>query len=256
MHPYYKLLKSVRTYLEFHGKNQFFITGNGKEYIVPEIQIHKSSEVLEDHIFKNKVEEKPDFSSNAKSDITNIDQLREKWKNCQRCPLGAGRNSFVFGEGQVPASLMFIGEGPGGEEDKQGIPFVGRAGQLLSKMIVAMDLTREEVFITNIVKCRPPDNRDPEPREVISCIPLLYEQIRLIQPKIIVALGRVSAQTLLSSGSSLTKLRGKWLDYNGIPLLATYHPAYLLRNTSIKKEAWNDLQLVMKKLEDLKLNGV
>ncbi len=169
--------------------------------------------------------------------------------DCRRCKLHEGRRHVVFGTGSPTARLMFVGEGPGADEDRLGEPFVGKAGQLLDRIIErAMGLTRAEVYIANIVKCRPPGNRDPEPDEVEACEPFLQEQIRVVAPEIVVALGRVAAVTLLKTDTSLARLRGRWHVYEGIPLRATYHPAYLLRREEMKRNAWEDVQAVMAKL--------
>lgn len=168
--------------------------------------------------------------------------------SCQKCPLCKTRQNTVFGVGDPKADLMFIGEAPGATEDARGEPFVGQAGQLLDKMLAAIGLSRETVFIANILKCRPPNNRDPLPTEVAECMPYLLEQIRVIRPKLIVALGRVAAQNLLQTEASLTKLRGQIFQFGEqkIPLIATYHPAYLLRNPADKRNAWTDLQRAQK----------
>ena len=168
--------------------------------------------------------------------------------DCQRCGLCADRQTIVFGVGDPNARLMFIGEGPGAEEDRRGEPFVGRAGQLLDRMIGAMGLRRDDVYIANIVKCRPPGNRDPQADEVAACEPFLKAQIRIVQPEVIVTLGRVAAQTLLRSTTSMGRPRNQWHSYEEIPLMATYHPAYLLRSPDMKRPAWADLQLVMERL--------
>ena len=172
-------------------------------------------------------------------------QLQELLKDCQRCELCRRRKNIVFGEGNPDAKLMFIGEAPGYDEDIQGRPFVGRAGELLNKMITAMQFTREEVYIANVVKCRPDDNRTPNPVEVDACIPFLRRQIEIIRPEVIVVLGAVAAKTLLDTDSGISRLRGKWCSYENIPVMPTFHPAYLLRNESSKREAWQDLQQVM-----------
>ncbi len=164
---------------------------------------------------------------------------------CTRCGLCSTRNQTVFGTGDRQADWLFIGEGPGQHEDEQGKPFVGNAGQLLTEMIRAIGLSRDAVFITNMVKCRPPGNRDPHSDEIASCHPYLQQQINLIQPKIIVALGRVAAQKLLKTEASLAQLRGKAHDFSGIPLVVVYHPAYLLRSLLEKRKAWQDLQFAM-----------
>ena len=156
------------------------------------------------------------------------------------------RQKLVYGVGNPKAELMFVGEGPGADEDAQGEPFVGKAGQLLTKMIEAMGFRREEVYIANVVKCRPPGNRDPEPDEIESCEPFLKAQIAAVRPRVIVALGRFAVQTLLRDGAPISRQRGKWRAYEGVRLMPTFHPAYLLRNPPEKKKAWDDLQLVMK----------
>jgi DNA polymerase len=159
-----------------------------------------------------------------------------------------GRNKIVFGDGSPKAELVFIGEGPGADEDYQGLPFVGRAGKLLTQMIEAMGLQRRDVYICNVVKCRPPENRAPEPDEVNTCSPYLLRQIDVIRPKVIVCLGAVAAKTLLETTRGISQFRGQWLEWRGRKLLATYHPAYLLRNPNAKGEVWKDLQKVMAEL--------
>lgn len=181
-----------------------------------------------------------------------LDRLRESFADCDKCGLAATRTNIVFGSGNANAELMFIGEGPGADEDAQGLPFVGRSGQLLTKMINAMGLSRETVYIANIVKCRPPSNRDPLMEEAQACIGYLRSQIQIINPKIIVCLGSISLNFLLQPEGKvklgISKLRGQWQDFYGYKVLPTFHPAYLLRNPSKKKEAWSDLQIVMKEL--------
>lgn len=167
---------------------------------------------------------------------------------CTRCRLAQGRRTVVFGVGDPEADLMFIGEGPGAEEDRRGEPFVGPAGQLLDKIIAAIGLTREQVYIANIVKCRPPGNRDPQPDEVAACREYLEAQIELIRPKVIVALGRVAAQVLLGTDQPLGRMRGTWHRVHGVDLRATYHPAGLLRNASWKRPCWEDMQIVRDRL--------
>ncbi|MDP1828485.1 MAG: uracil-DNA glycosylase [Archangium sp.] len=177
-----------------------------------------------------------------------LDEVRTELGDCKRCKLCNGRTQIVFGSGNPRAELVFVGEGPGEEEDKQGIPFVGAAGQLLTKMIEAMKFSRDTVYICNVVKCRPPGNRNPEPEEIQSCEPFLRAQLRVIKPKVIVALGKFAAQTLLREDTTITRLRGQWRSYEGIDLMPTFHPAYLLRSPEEKKKAWMDLQEVMKRL--------
>src|SRR5689334_733030 len=174
--------------------------------------------------------------------------IREDIGDCTRCRLHKGRTNLVFGVGNVNADLMFVGEGPGADEDAQGEPFVGRAGQLLNNMISAMGLKRSDVYIANVVKCRPPQNRTPEKDECDTCSPFLMRQIDVIKPKVIVALGAVAAKNLLAINDSMSNLRGRWYDFRNSKLLVTYHPAYLLRDPRQKKEAWKDLQMAMKYL--------
>lgn len=164
---------------------------------------------------------------------------------CTRCKLHKARTKIVFGVGNPKAELVFVGEGPGRDEDAQGEPFVGRAGKLLTQMIEAMSLRREDVYICNVVKCRPPENRLPEKDEIATCSPFLYRQLDAIRPKVICCLGACSAQTLLATTQGISRFRGEWLDWRGTRLIATYHPAYLLRNPSAKSEVWKDLQKVM-----------
>ncbi len=175
-------------------------------------------------------------------------KIREDIGDCTRCKLHKGRNKIVFGDGNPKAELVFIGEGPGADEDAQGLPFVGRAGKLLTQMIEAMGLQRRDVYICNVVKCRPPENRAPEPDEVTTCSPYLLRQIDVIKPKVIVCLGAVAAKTLLETTRGISQFRGQWLEWRGHKLMATYHPAYLLRNPNAKGEVWKDLQKVMAEL--------
>ena len=184
--------------------------------------------------------------------LSHLEAVREELGECTRCPLHRSRRTIVFGEGNPSARLMFIGEGPGADEDRQGRPFVGRAGQLLTRMIQAMRLEREDVYIANIVKCRPPENRDPEPLEIRTCLPFLEGQIAAISPKVIVALGRVATCTLLNTKNSISNLRGEFRYRQGIPIMPTYHPSFLLRAEPDKRhkaEAWADLQKVMALLD-------
>ena len=170
--------------------------------------------------------------------------------DCTRCKLHAlGRTQIVFGVGNPHADLMFVGEAPGHDEDIQGIPFVGRAGQLLTKIIEAIGLTRDDVYIANVIKCRPPQNRNPEPDEVETCEPFLFRQIDIIKPKVIVALGKFAAQALLRTLDPISRLRGRVVDYRGAKLIPTFHPAYLLRNPSSKREVWEDMKLAKRLLE-------
>jgi len=181
-----------------------------------------------------------------------LDELNGLICTCMKCPLGATRNNFVFGVGNPHADVVLIGEAPGAEEDAQGKPFVGRAGQLLNKILEAVGMTREEVYICNIIKCRPPENRDPLPSEMETCVPYLWKQLELIKPKIILCLGRVSAQMLLKTNDGLNKLRGKVFDYQGSKVLITYHPAALLRNPAWKRPTWEDMQLFKRIYDEMK----
>ena len=172
--------------------------------------------------------------------------VREELGDCSRCPLHRTRRNLVFGEGSAGAKLVFVGEAPGEEEDNQGRPFVGRAGQLLTKIIGAMGLAREDVYICNILKCRPPGNRNPKEDEITTCEPFLLKQLEAINPEIICALGTFAAKTLLRTDSPISAIRGKFHDYHGRKLMPTYHPAYLLRNPDAKKLVWEDVQKIMK----------
>jgi DNA polymerase len=179
----------------------------------------------------------------TKSPFT-LDAIRKEIGECTRCELHAGRNCLVFGEGNPHAHLVFVGEAPGREEDMQGRPFVGEAGELLTRIIKAIDLTREEVYITNIVKCRPPRNRDPKPDEIKTCFPFLIRQLQVIRPRIICCLGTFAAQTLLETAERISALRGRFYVYQDAKLMPTYHPAFLLRNPLFKKDVWEDMKAI------------
>ena len=180
---------------------------------------------------------------------TTLPELRSVIGDCQRCKLAGHRTQIVYGVGNPEADLVFVGEAPGRDEDQRGEPFVGRAGQLLTEIIVkGMKLKREDVYIANIIKCRPPQNRNPEADEIAACEPFLIRQLALIEPKAIVALGTFAAQALLKTRTPITRLRGTWADYQGIPLMPTFHPAYLLRNPGDKRLVWQDIQQVMARL--------
>lgn len=183
----------------------------------------------------------------ASSGDADLQKIAKVVAGCKKCSLHKTRTNTVPGQGAIHPEIMFVGEAPGADEDEQGLAFVGRAGQLLTKMIEAMGYKREEVFIGNILKCRPPDNRPPEPEEMEMCLPYLKAQIAVIKPKVIIALGATAVKGLLNL-TGITKLRGHWLSFEGIDLMPTYHPAYLLRNPPAKKEVWEDLQTVLKKL--------
>lgn len=175
--------------------------------------------------------------------------LAEEVKACTRCALHVERKQAVFARGNGSSGLCFVGEGPGADEDQQGFPFVGAAGQLLDRMIAAMGISRDDVYVCNIVKCRPPQNRAPEPEEVSACMPYLIEQLALVEPQVIVALGKTAVQGLFGTAESITRSRGRWRLYQGrIAVMPTFHPAYLLRNPAAKREVWTDLQLVLKHL--------
>jgi uracil-DNA glycosylase len=186
------------------------------------------------------------FESADRIEGDTLDRIRaDITPNCTRCKLHTARKQIVFGVGNPKAQLVFVGEGPGRDEDEQGEPFVGRAGKLLTQMIEAMSLKREDVYICNVVKCRPPENRLPEKDEIATCSPFLMRQLGVIGPKVICCLGACSAQTLLETTQGISRFRGEWFDYRGAKLIATYHPAYLLRNPAAKGEVWKDLQKVM-----------
>jgi len=180
-----------------------------------------------------------------------LESIRAHLKGCERCKLSTGRKNIVFGAGNPKAELMFVGEAPGADEDEQGLPFVGRAGQLLTKIIEAIGINRKDVFICNILKCRPPGNRNPETDEIAACEQFLFRQIAAVKPRIICALGAFGAQTLLKTAEPIGRLRGKLLDYRGVKLMATFHPAYLLRNPNEKRRVWEDMQVIRKYLDSL-----
>ena len=180
--------------------------------------------------------------------LEDLSALQQRAHDCTQCRLSGTRTNVVFGVGNPNADLMFIGEAPGRDEDIQGEPFVGRAGQLLTDIIKAMKLTRDQVYIANVIKCRPPENRNPEPDELDACRPYIRRQVELIQPKVIVTLGRFALQSLTEKGYGISSVRGTWLDYNGVKVMPTYHPAYLLRNPAAKKDVWADMKKVMGEL--------
>ncbi len=185
-------------------------------------------------------------SSMGHEDVTSLEQFNTKICGCLKCPLGATRTNFVFGSGNANADIMVIGEAPGADEDEQGLPFVGRAGQLLTKILESVELQRDDVYICNILKCRPPNNRKPLASETDQCEPYLWKQIELIKPKFILALGLTAANTLLKNKESMTQLRGRIHDYQGIRTIVTYHPAALLRNPDWKKHTWEDVKFLRK----------
>lgn len=188
------------------------------------------------------------FTQEAVQGSAALAALKQEFCECTLCPLAKTRTHLVFGAGNPKADLMFIGEAPGFDEDRQGLPFVGAAGQLLTKIIEAMKLKREDVYIANCLKCRPPGNRNPLPTEIALCAPILTRQIELIKPKVICALGKFAAQTLLKTEQPISRLRGRFFDFHGSKLMPTFHPAYLLRNPADKKLVWEDMQKIMKEL--------
>jgi uracil-DNA glycosylase len=184
------------------------------------------------------------------ANTANLQAVRADIGDCQRCKLAGTRTNIVFGQGNPDADLMFVGEAPGADEDVQGLAFVGKAGQLLTDIIEkGMKMRREEVFIANVLKCRPPDNRNPEPDEISSCQPFLEKQIEVIQPRVLVGLGKFACHWLLNTAEPITRLRGRVGEYKGIKVMPTYHPAYLLRTPSAKKEVWEDMKVVMSLLQ-------
>jgi len=185
------------------------------------------------------------------SAFEDLETIRADLGDCQRCKLAGTRSNIVFGMGNPKAELMFVGEAPGADEDEQGLPFVGRAGQLLTKIIQAIEMRREDVYICNILKCRPPQNRNPEPDEIAACQPFLFRQIASIRPRVICALGTFGAQTLLRTKEPISRLRGQFIDFHGAKFIATFHPAYLLRNPSEKRKVWEDVQKIRDYLRSL-----
>ncbi|MDD5173706.1 MAG: uracil-DNA glycosylase [Candidatus Omnitrophota bacterium] len=214
------VIDSVKAYIELDrasGINEFFVNKPNTQYA-----IHNTND---------------------------LDVLKKEISSCKRCPLYKTRRNIVFGAGNPKAELMFVGEAPGADEDLQGLPFVGRAGQLLTKIIGAMGLTRSDVYIANILKCRPPNNRPPLPAEIAECEGILKRQIDIIKPKVICTLGKFASQTLLRTETTISALRGNFREYNGIKLIPTFHPAYLLRNPNDKKLVWQDMKKIMKELK-------
>lgn len=203
--------------------------------------------------------EKPETLSNRAADVKpdaraespgseTLKDIRQDLGDCRRCKLAKRRKNIVFGTGNPHARLMFVGEGPGADEDFQGEPFVGAAGRLLTKIIQAIHLAREEVYIANIIKCRPPGNRNPEPEEIRTCHPFLERQIQAIRPEFICALGSFAARTLLNTTQPISRLRGRFHDYKGIKVVPTFHPAYLLRNPERKRDVWEDMKMLMREM--------
>ena len=221
-----------------------------KNYLQAQKELYGSDLILDHELCEQvpeqtvKIEQAPVIKNETSAPIDQLSTFYHQIKNCKKCPLGATRTHFVFGVGNSAADLMLIGEAPGRDEDLQGIPFVGRAGQLLTLMLRAIDLKREEVFIANVLKCRPPNNRDPLPDEIEKCEPYLLRQIEIIEPRLIVTLGRFASASLLRTKESLGSLREQVHDYNQVPLIVTYHPAALLRNPQLKRQAWDDLKTI------------
>jgi DNA polymerase len=204
----------------------------------------------EDGIEHLHISKKNEQISEVQAAPPDIGELRDKVLNCKLCAeLAKTRNKVVFGDGDLQARVVFVGEAPGADEDQQGLPFVGRAGQLLTKIIEAMGMSRSQVFICNVLKCRPPNNRPPAPGEVVNCRPFLKRQLEIIKPQVIVALGNHAVKALLQTEQGISQLRGKFQEYEGIPVMCTYHPAYLLRSPGEKRKVWEDMKKVMKLLQ-------
>ncbi len=229
----------LREYMDIYGDNLFVDVRRIKKILSEIVEVEPSapSTMRSERKIISPVQElrKPDAS---------LWKFREKIKDCTQCPLGHTRTNFVFGDGNPEADIMFVGEAPGVEEDRTGIPFVGRAGQLLNKLLSHIKVNREDVFIANILKCQPPGNRDPQPTEIQECIPYLHKQIEMIEPKILVALGRVSAQNLLNTTSSLKQLRNRLWQYRGFDMIVTYHPAAILRNMGLLNTTIEDFRFI------------
>ena len=219
-----------------------------KELSGLEQEFHQVLSSLQDFLYSQKEQGVEEVPLPARPSLPGKGKLLEKVRNdlgeCTRCKLHPHRKNIVFGTGNPEAKLVFVGEGPGGEEDLQGKPFVGRAGQLLTKIINSINLNREEVYIANIIKCRPPQNRNPEPDEIKACEPFLIKQLDVIQPRIICALGTFAAQTLLETDERISRLRGKFIPYRNSRLIATFHPAFLLRNPQRKRDVWEDMKMI------------
>ncbi len=241
--------KSLRSEVIKALQNQKDIYGD--DLFTPDIL---KPEVMPEKITTKKVQEEPTFFSAKKenwNEAKNLEDLNKLICDCTKCVLHKGRNKFVFGVGDPNADVMLIGEGPGAEEDKQGEPFVGRAGQLLNDILKAINFKRQEVYIANVVKCRPPNNRTPLPEEMDACMPYLIKQTDLIKPKLILCLGLVAATALLKKKDSLGRLRGKIFEFNNIKVMVTYHPAALLRNPNFKRDCWEDVKAFRKLYDEI-----
>ncbi len=243
MHNKDKVLNRLYRAIELYGELGFQYLPLKKEDVGGFLKKHTPAEVYKAPQQKETISVCPDNTTDA------LKPLRDKIGDCKQCKLSEKRNNIVFGEGSPNADIMFIGEGPGRDEDQQARPFVGDAGKLLTKMIVKLGLKREDVYIANIVKCRPPYNRNPEEDEIASCMIFLEEQIEMIKPKVIVCLGRVAAQALLNVKTPISRMRGNFFQYRGIPVMPTFHPAYLLRTPKDKWLTWDDMQKMLRKLE-------
>jgi len=241
------LKRAVKSQLEI-GTSEIIINRNaGKSHINKcDGQTVVSNIVSEIELFSEF-----DTSTLGKPEFDSLEAHYKQICNCLKCPLGKTRNKFVYGVGNPNADLVFIGEGPGRDEDLQGEPFVGRAGKLLDKILEAIKFTREDIYIVNLVKCRPPENRDPLPEEMEACNPYLIEQLRLIKPKLICALGRVAAQKLLQTKAPLGELRGQWHNFMGAEVLVTYHPAALLRFQAYKRDTWEDMKKLRARYDEV-----
>ncbi len=268
-----EILKHFENYLKFYKKNYNYLiqsdelkSDSNYDFEIDENQASESVEIIEsievsDEIISYPNSENPEENMAKKiakvptkeewQNAKNLADLREAIQDCKKCPLWKTRTNVVFGEGNPKADLVVIGEAPGADEDEQGKPFVGRAGKLLTEILKAIDFSREEVFICNILKSRPPNNRNPLPEEIESCEPYLFKQLELIKPKMILCVGTFAAQTLLRSKETLGKMRGKFHEYQGIPTMVTFHPAALLRNPNWKRPTWEDVQLLRKEFDKL-----
>jgi len=236
---YQKIAAFLREYLEIYGVDIFVDTRK-----IRELPLHSREEITPAHQSTPSVIPASQKLKLVKKSDTPLWNFSDQIKDCIKCPLGHGRSTFVFGEGNENADIMFIGEAPGAEEDRTGIPFVGRAGQLLNKLLAGININREDVFIANILKCRPPNNRDPQPLEVQECLPYLRRQIELIKPKVVVALGRIAAQNLLNNNSALKQMRERLWQYQGVNMIVTYHPAAILRNMGLLTTAMQDFKFI------------
>jgi uracil-DNA glycosylase family 4 len=241
-----KIADFLRGYLDIYGSTVFVnekkILQEIPQYSPPvdtEIESAETSTPVEKTFA---IEDKP---------ATGLWKFMQQIKDCTKCPLGHTRNRFVFGDGSETADILFIGEAPGAEEDRTGIPFVGRAGQLLNKLLSHIKVDRKDVFIANILKCRPPNNRDPQPAEVKECLPYLHKQIELIQPKVIVSLGRIAAQNLLNTTLALKQMRGRLWQYRGVTMIVTYHTAAVLRNMGLLDSAIEDFKFIYKTYQEV-----